>query len=94
MTRDEHRAKCIEAMVDAAQKIRAPWVLTLILRQVWVKVMAAAFDALYGIARVVPVEATPKMIEEYELSDYENIGEVWSALSALGDLTNPPEGKP
>jgi hypothetical protein len=85
MTRDEHREACLGAIKAALE---------------WhgvadsSRVAPDVLDSIHGIARVVPAEATPKMIEEYELSDYENIGEVWSALSALGDLTNPPDGKP
>jgi hypothetical protein len=95
MTRDEARAKCIEAMVEGGNKLRRghgpSW-----------ETMAAAFDALHGIARVDPVEATEKMITaaraarqaHKDMSMPELLDDtLWRAMSAAGDLTNGPETK-
>lgn len=92
MTRDEHRAKCIEAMIEAGPQ--ASSYLN------WKKIMTAAFDAIRTAdARVDPVEATEEMIEAGELAagakwSGHPVVFIFSAMSAAGDLTNPPEGKP
>jgi hypothetical protein len=83
MTRDD-RAKCIEAMVEAGP--RASTYLN------WKKIMTAAFDSLHGIASVNPIEATDEMLNAWHQHD--NPCSAWRAMSAAGDLTNPPEGNP
>jgi hypothetical protein len=92
---DEHRAKCIDAMIGA-------YVLQLkndscsSLRQC----MTAAFDALHGIARVNPIEATEEMCQAAAtLGDrvypgWPGVSGYWDAMSAAGDLTMPPGNKP
>lgn len=97
MTRDEHRAKCIDqveaaiisAIIDAGGTI-----------DVRMKPVAtAAFDAPHGIARANPIETTEEMITAgrvANLEQYTNAGlyeRIWNAMSACGDLTNPPEIK-
>jgi hypothetical protein len=83
MTRDEHRAKCIEAMVRAH---RASYWQDIEVR------MATAFDALHGIARVVPAEEFEDLMF-YATAD--RTGEAKDFVERLVcDLTNPPEGKP
>jgi hypothetical protein len=70
----------------------------------------AVLDSLHGIARVDPVEATEEMIRcgaalvrkkwfENEAKTYQGKWEAlarsaFEAMSATGDLTNPPEEKP
>lgn len=81
MTRDEHREKCIEALDAALEK--------------WLSGKLTAefiLDSLHGIARVVPTEATNEMIDAGE--GWMTWPELCRAMSAAGDLTNPPEGKP
>jgi hypothetical protein len=89
MTRDEHRAECIEAMrqamIDDYGEDCLPFTLFAV----------AAFDSLHGIARVNPVEATGGMVTAgLAVAGTPMFGAVWRAMSAAGDLTNPPEGKP
>jgi len=107
MTRDEHRAKCIEAMAYSMSKW---WIEENMAGWKYLATVMAmtAFDALHGIARVVPIEATGKMIAasdiywQSEFPGFPTMADVegmWRAMSAAGDLTNPakpeyPEGKP
>jgi hypothetical protein len=85
--RDEHRAKCFEAMECAwPASVRVPPREALI----------AAFDALHGIARVNPIEATEEMVKAGRFADTNEgyyFSELWRAMSITGDLTDPPEGK-
>jgi hypothetical protein len=84
MTRDEHREKCIEVMASAYRRFdkRLP-------------AMQRAFDSLHGIARVVPIEATEEMrILGHDGYGVDGMKGAWNEMSAAGDLTNPPEGKP
>ena len=99
VTRDEHRAQCIEAMRAAyrtelnadgrAEEMRGG-----------LRAMTAAFDSLHGAARVDPIEATEGMIgagRAANLEQYPNSGlyeRLWRAMAASGDLTNQPEAKP
>jgi hypothetical protein len=76
IVRDKHRAKCIEAMAIG---------MTGCASDESIEDAAAAFDALHGIARVVPIEATEEMMGYGE----DGIREVWKEMSAAGDLTNP-----
>jgi hypothetical protein len=97
MTPADHRAQCIEAM---AAKYRLEF------ERIWsgsrpayaeaILLMTAAFDALNGIARVNPVEATQEMIE-IGYAAYEHHGDLDSAFADMaehGDLTRPPWHKP
>lgn len=82
MTRDEHRAKCINEMAfrsgidyDEAE---------------------VAFDSLHGLARVVPIEATEEMIKAGMAVLVPTMQpivaeEVFHAMVAAGDLSNGPE---
>jgi hypothetical protein len=94
MTRDEHRAKCIEAMARTLCDRNEPgpeW-------QDYVPDATAALDALRGLARIVPIEATEEMIDAAYLrgihDHFAEEREAWRAMSAAGDLTNTPERKP
>jgi hypothetical protein len=93
MTRDEHREECFEEMKAAAA--RQVGDLGVLGDVWWTEILTAAFDSLHGIARVVPVEATEEMLEERRdvYTEYDARG-IWRDMSAVGDLTNPPEGKP
>ena len=91
MTRDEHRAKCIVSIGAAlfhSSELRTQD-----------EVAAAALDALPTAgARVVPIEATEEMVlavtgHECRLTT-SMAREVWRRMSAVGDLTKPPEEKP
>ena len=85
MNSAEHRARCIEAIETVLLKrFGYGWPLLDV-------IATEIFDALHGIARVVPTEATPEM----ELAAIKApIGRTWHDMSAAADLTNPPEGKP
>jgi hypothetical protein len=94
MTRDDHRAKCIEAMMFALINAHDH-------NSDWFRMAATAFDSLHGIARVVPVEANNEMIHTgvgaivgSPESAWINAISCWNAMSAAGNLTNQPEGKP
>jgi hypothetical protein len=85
MTRDEYRARCIEA-IAYGQKWEE-----VVEKDVYRCHAAKILDSLHGIARVVPIEAT----EEMSISGIDAApGQTWRAMSAAGDLTNPPEQKP
>jgi hypothetical protein len=90
MTRDEHRAKYIEAIADELepdwrrlQKI--DWAHGIVV----LRKAARIFDSLHGIARVVPVEATQEMElkTSMDISGRRN----FDIMSAAGDLTNDPD---
>jgi hypothetical protein len=100
MTRDEHRAKCIESIGHAilmrmttSDPPRGKWPSTFIAE--------TAFDALHGIAWVVPHgdrNDIGKILDDMA-HDGRAIAPITSvdifiAMSAAGDLTNPPEGEP
>ena len=88
-SRDEARAKCIEVIGTAL-------IATEDSGDVLVEA-AAAFDALHGLARVVPVEATEKMVAAvaYGTKEYlRHVEAMFETMSTAGDLTNPPETKP
>ena len=59
MTSDELRTQCIEAMAKGMTKHMAlhedAW-------RHWLKECTAAFDALHGTVRVVPINATEEMV--------------------------------
>jgi hypothetical protein len=106
MTRDEYRAKCIEAMADLALAGKVIYAdenpkELLFTRDNWIVIMTAAFDALRGIARVNPIEATEEMhvaAKERRESDKAKglptpWGQVWKAMSTTGDLTKTPESR-
>ena len=102
MTRNEARAKCIEAGTTAIlqkryglRDIRSNGDIVKITRDEF----TAAFDALpLADVRVVPVEATEEMVEaaarDWDGRMSARSSGVWGAMSATGDLTNPPETKP
>ncbi len=81
MTRDEHRAKCIEAIGGALAKLG----IFISYAQA-----TAAFDALDGIAFVNSPEPQELTRLGYSLLTIKR----WIRMAAAGDLTNPPEEKP
>lgn len=97
MTRDEHRAKCIEAMARATalhvEGVEEMW-------PDFIAVETAAFDSLHGFATVNAPNATEEMISEGRLAflktrpGEELYQRLWLAMSSTGALTNPPETKP
>jgi hypothetical protein len=96
MTPAEHRVKCIEAVATAMiHDMFAPHELP-VCDELWRKYVhtaTAAFDALHGIARVVPIEATHEMI--YTIGPpFAWNSRIFGYMSAAGDLTDPPEGTP
>jgi hypothetical protein len=87
MTRDEHRAKCIEAIADELepdwrrlQKI--DWAHGIVV----LRKAARIFDSLHDIARVVIVGAVMRATIRQDGNFDVCTNEV--------DLTNPPESKP
>jgi hypothetical protein len=54
----------------------------------------AAFDALHGIARVVPIEATEEMIMHAALQSNTTWAYIFRVMAARGGLTNPLEKNP
>lgn len=92
--RTQHRRACIEAMEEAFYN-RTSGEPTSIY-----EAMTAAFDAIATAdSRVVPNGATEEMVaagRAANLDKYSNEGlyqRIWRAMSAAGDLTNPPENK-
>jgi hypothetical protein len=87
MTRDEHRAKCIEAILHAlfhSTELRT-----------MEETATAALDALHGIARVVSIEATEEMLAVRTAWEAESDArDTWRNMSPAGDITKPPEEKP
>lgn len=87
MTRDKYRETCIKAMEKA---MRGP----LSKRQARINAVAA-LDSLHGIAFVDPVEPAEEMVAAgMGVPHHENCCEVFAAMAAAGNLTNPPEEKP
>lgn len=91
MTRDEYRKSCIEAMARALKLDSSS--LFLAGENYWKAQATAAFGSLptAGV-RVVPIEATKEMIRA-GLKVRPTVRETWDAMSAAGNLCNPPEGK-
>lgn len=57
--------------------------------------LTAAFDALHGIVRAVPLEATDEMKQAALRSDdYGTRETMFRDMAAAGDLTKKPEKKP
>lgn len=84
VTTHELRLECAEAIAKAAN--------------ISVRRAFLALDSLHGLARIVPIEATEVMVEAgmYVLGlTMKPIvsEEVFHAMAAAGDLTNPPEKK-
>lgn len=103
MTSDDHRAECIEAMARAAHakdvsseiEPRAWEEEIEEVREFWINVEAAAFDALDGIVFVDSIEATGEMIEAYRSTPHNSSPAArFKAMAAVGNLTKPPEEKP
>jgi hypothetical protein len=91
--RDEHRTKCIEAIKICHQTFEIGYFSDF--------QAARILDSLDGVARVVPIEATEEMLAaaRREVDDLCERGpgeyaDLYCAMSAAGDLTNPPENKP
>jgi hypothetical protein len=87
MTRDEHRAKCIETMEIAGNRRISEGEADLR------AILTSAFESLHGIARVVPIEATKEMLHAALPMSVRTNPELWRAMSAAGDLTNAPENR-
>lgn len=105
MTRDEHRDECILTIARAyhAQDCgddptawdyrHVAWEDEPPDYQKWVIALATQLlDSLRGVARVNPIEATEEMIEAGYNAFF--TPDKWKAMSARGDLTNPPDTKP
>jgi hypothetical protein len=94
VTRDDHRAECIEAMETGYWKRwEVPSQGDASVREM----LTAAFDALPTAgAYVVPCEATEEMLSALfkERPFHAYRPEVYSILVAAGNLANPPEKKP
>lgn len=99
--RDEQRAKCLEAQIQAARNATSGYsvfqgeYITGDIRLI--DVFTAAFDSLNGTARVCPIEATEEMLNSVpHLSEWlhHDLKADYRRMSATGDLTNPPEKKP
>lgn len=104
MTPTEHRMKCLEAMYVAC--LKAMYValvkkgVLVVPPSVLYPAVTAAFDALRSAnARVVPVEATERMLGALDerwfvgpLSQ-SDILEMFDIMAAAGDLTNATEKK-
>ena len=96
MTRDEARAKCAARIARVLEHNAGAWDLNENM------LLAEAFeilDSLNGIARVCLPEVTDRMAVVGQ--GYFPLGltavslkETFSAMSAAGDLTNPPNPKP
>jgi hypothetical protein len=96
MTLDEYRKACIEAMEMAyeAQRRKDGHKLSTFYK---IKAMTAALDAIPAVsARVVPAEATEQMLQtgSEKFAETGLWAQLWRAMAAAGDLTNPPEKKP
>ena len=100
MTRDEQRNACLEAMKEA-------WITAGANNLKAYDAMAAAFDALHGIAFVCPIEATEEMmnagimyLDSISLRDSFPLPATFrwvfflTAISEAGNLTNATEKKP
>jgi hypothetical protein len=91
MTRDEQRKTCLQAMRHGytARIAASEWELD--------DLMVAAFDALYGIAFLVPINPTMEMLwagtECGYAGDHGEATAVYTAMCSEGDLINAPEGK-
>lgn len=88
--RDEQRKACIEAIERAAAANAAGT------SREWA---TAILDALNGLARVCPIEATNEMLQAGarilgQESGWSDSMSCWNAMTATGDLTNPPGRKP
>jgi hypothetical protein len=89
MTPAEYRAQCIEAQTDAFIEAWYGYKVGHWHRKDVKQAITAAFDALHGIARVVPPKATNEM---YEAVFDEELGALdqFEAIAAAADLTRPP----
>jgi hypothetical protein len=92
--RAEARAQCIDTATDAfIQQWFGCSKIGHRLREEVKMAITAAFDALHGLARVNPIEATEEMVEiAYDNGGlfHDGIKRRFDAMSAAGDLTNPP----
>lgn len=99
MTRDEHRAKCIEAMATVWLRNRGYESPADIPEWIWRQTIAeqtAAFNALYGVAFVNPRQPTAEMIGAGQSAEEDgmDLGRIFKAMATAGDLTNPQEKTP
>lgn len=93
MTRDEQRAACFKAMKVAFINPEWPGIPHLSNDEIFTIRISSAFDSLHGLARVNPIEATEEMLFAARNYFADGLG-AYEAISAAGDLTNPPEKKP
>lgn len=100
MTSDELRQQCIDAMEVAADNA-LPCLCDKDGHPIspgdFHAAIEAAFDAMHGLVRLEPPEATPEMIEagamKVSYPAYSEAGRVatnvWRVMAAAGDLTRP-----
>lgn len=98
MTRDEYRAKCIEAMARGRRTIMSGTGFNELSDKymaIDLEFMTAAFDALHCVAFVEPLEATEEMIAAITFQTYpaSMARADWRTISIIGDLTNQQEKK-
>ena len=87
MTRDQLRQKCIDAM-----KIAVPSAVRAEIAEWWLdEILNDLFDSLHGLVRVVPIEATEEMLQEWynSWSPSSDAKDAFNAMAAAGDLTRP-----
>jgi hypothetical protein len=92
MTPAEDRAQCIEAM--ALEELRYEHGLVTFSPQtiaIAKEKAAHILDSLHGIARVNPIEATEEMVDAAFHCGSAEYEDIFRAMAARGDLTNPPE---
>lgn len=87
MTRDEWRAKCIEA-IETVLRDRFHFDSPVDRHTL----AENLFNAQHDRVRVCPIEATDEMLDPRVESEGQR--RTWRFMSAVGDLTNPPEKKP
>ena len=91
MTRDEHRAKCI---ITVAMNLAIIYGGHADRWKDFEEEAIIILDSLHGIARVNPIEATEEMVSIAGGISHNTIDEdkeMWRAMAARADLTNPPE---
>jgi hypothetical protein len=96
VTRDEHRAKCIEAMFFGYGSLGFYEFEDAIPASLTCRRLEAAFDAISKAgARVVPVEATDEIAAGRRSVKWaRDLNSIWRAMAEAGDLTNLPEKRP
>jgi hypothetical protein len=86
MTRDEHRAKCGEAIASVVYGKKWNELDDATQREVWLNLGLKILDSLNGIVTVLTFETLEIMAETISYEDL-------MSVAAAGDLTNEPEKK-